>query len=126
MLLASFLIVLSGCPRPATDDASHHVEAISIVGAVALLLTYGVWLIDYLRSDMPSMAVEGAPRVSMRLALALLAVAGVGAAFVSDWFVAALTPAMEQIGVSKAFAGIVIVGDRRQRGREHDRASCSR
>ncbi len=26
-------------------------EAISIVGAVALLVTYGVWLVDYLRTD---------------------------------------------------------------------------
>jgi len=77
---------------------------------VALLVTYAVWLYDYLRSDMPREAGEVGPRISMRLALALLAVAGVGAAFVSDWFVSALTPAMEQIGVSKAFAGIVVVG----------------
>jgi Ca2+:H+ antiporter len=49
-------------------------------------------------------------RVSLTLAFALLAAGGVGAAFVSDWFVTALTPAMEKIGVSKAFAGIVVVG----------------
>ena len=46
----------------------------------------------------------------MALAVALLAAAGVGAAFVSDWFVTALTPAMDQVGISKAFAGLVIVG----------------
>ena len=45
----------------------------------------------------------------VQVALALLAVAGLGAAFVSDWFVAALTPAMKQVGISKAFAGLVIV-----------------
>jgi Ca2+:H+ antiporter len=45
----------------------------------------------------------------MRLAVVLLGVSGVGAAFVSDWFVQALTPSMEQIGVPKAFAGLVIV-----------------
>ena len=49
------------------------------------------------------------PVVSMRLAVVAAAVGGVGAAFVSDWFVAALTPAMDQIGVPKAFAGLVIV-----------------
>ena len=32
-----------------------------------------------------------------------------GAAFVSDWFVTALSPAMARIGVPKAFAGLVIV-----------------
>jgi Ca2+:H+ antiporter len=33
----------------------------------------------------------------------------VGAAFVSDWFIHALNPAIETLGVSKAFAGLVIV-----------------
>ena len=32
------------------------------------------------------------------------------AAFVSDWFVHALDPAVEALGISKAFTGIVIVG----------------
>jgi Ca2+:H+ antiporter len=109
MLLASFLIVILGISIATGDRASHHVEAISIVGAVALLVTYGVWLVDYLRSDPSREPSHGAPRVSMPVALALLAVAGVGAAFVSDWFVTALTPAMERIGVPKAFAGLVIV-----------------
>jgi Ca2+:H+ antiporter len=39
----------------------------------------------------------------------MLAVAGAGAAFVSDWFIDALDPALDKLGVSKAFAGIVIV-----------------
>ena len=45
----------------------------------------------------------------MRLALILLAVGGVGAAFVSDWFIRALQPAIEQLHISKEFAGLVIV-----------------
>ena len=40
----------------------------------------------------------------------LLAAAGVAAAFVSDWFVSALDPAVKALGISKAFTGIVIVG----------------
>jgi Ca2+:H+ antiporter len=43
------------------------------------------------------------------LALAMLAITGVGAAFVSDWFVAALQPAISSLGISEAFAGLVIV-----------------
>ena len=39
----------------------------------------------------------------------LLAVAGVGAAFVSDWFITALSPTMDRLGIPKAFAGLVIV-----------------
>ena len=41
--------------------------------------------------------------------MALLAVAGAGAAFASDWFVGALEPAIEALGISQAFAGLVIV-----------------
>ena len=43
------------------------------------------------------------------LAIGLLAIAGVGAAFVSDWFVEALRPAMSALGMSEAFVGLVIV-----------------
>jgi Ca2+:H+ antiporter len=42
-------------------------------------------------------------------ALVLLAVAGVSAALVSDWFVAAIDPAVQKLGISKAFTGLVIV-----------------
>ena len=45
MLLASFLIVIVGISVATGDKASTHVTAISIVGAVALLVTYGVWLV---------------------------------------------------------------------------------
>jgi Ca2+:H+ antiporter len=110
MLLASFLIVMIGLSVATDNNAAGHVTAISIVGAVALLVTYGVWLVDYLRSDTPRETGDAAPRVSLTLAFVLLAAGGVGAAFVSDWFVTALSPAMEKIGVSKAFAGIVVVG----------------
>jgi len=45
----------------------------------------------------------------MTLTLVVLGLAGVGAAFVSDWFVEALQPAMKTLGISEAFAGLVIV-----------------
>ena len=39
----------------------------------------------------------------------MLAAAGIAAAFVSEWFVAAIDPAVEELGISKAFTGLVIV-----------------
>jgi Ca2+:H+ antiporter len=39
----------------------------------------------------------------------VLAVAAVAAAFVSDWFVGALRPTMATLGMSEAFAGLVVV-----------------
>lgn len=109
MLLASFLIVVVGIAVQTHDRASHHVQAISIAGAIALLVTYTAWLVDYLRSDAAAEPSHAAVLIEMPAALGLLAVSGVGAAFVSDWFVSALTPAMKEIGIPKAFAGLVIV-----------------
>jgi Ca2+:H+ antiporter len=43
------------------------------------------------------------------LAIAMLLIAGVGAAFVSEWFVDALQPAMSTLGMSQSFAGLVVV-----------------
>ena len=51
----------------------------------------------------------GGAEWSMTTAIVVLAGAGVGAAFVSDWFVDALDPAVRALGISKAFTGLVIV-----------------
>src|SRR3954453_20123047 len=93
MVLSTFIIVLVGLSIASHDPASHHVEAVSSIGAVAILIVYVAWLVPYLRSD-PRPDEAGAPPAPPRLPLAaglgLLAAAGVGAAFVSDWFIAAL------------------------------------
>jgi Ca2+:H+ antiporter len=61
MLLSCFLIVLVGIAVQTHDPAARHVNAISIVGAIALLATYAAWLVDYLRSDTPQEPDHGAP-----------------------------------------------------------------
>jgi Ca2+:H+ antiporter len=109
-----FIIVLLGLSLGAHDPASHHVKAISAVGAVCLLVVYGTWVVPYLRSDAAAQAASAGapasgPRLGLRLTVALLVLAGAGAAFVSDWFIAALAPAIKQLGLSQAFAGLVIV-----------------
>jgi Ca2+:H+ antiporter len=112
LLVSLFVITIIGLSIASSDQASHHVEGLSTVGAICLLVVYGAWLWGYLRSDTPAQQSdepEERPRLSMALAVVLLAVAGVGAAFVSDWFIHALDPAMESLGLSKAFAGLVIV-----------------
>jgi Ca2+:H+ antiporter len=111
MLSASFIIVLVALAVASHDEAARHVDALSAVAAVCLLSIYGAWLWSYLRSDEPrEEAHEGtASRVPLAVSAGLLAVAGAGAAFASDWFVAALEPAIEALGISQAFAGLVIV-----------------
>jgi Ca2+:H+ antiporter len=111
LLLAVFIIVLLGLSDTVGDRASEHVIAISAVGAVCLLVVYALWLWGYLRSDEREPAIEEGTHVpfSFGTGIAVLGVAGVGAAFVSDWFVDALDPAVRSLGISKAFTGLVIV-----------------
>jgi Ca2+:H+ antiporter len=112
LLVSLFVIVIIGLSIASSDQASHHIEGLSNVGAICLLIVYAAWAWRYLRSD-PAVTEAGLeeahPRLSFAFALVLLAVAGVGAAFVSDWFIHALDPAVKSLGVSKAFAGLVIV-----------------
>jgi Ca2+:H+ antiporter len=151
LLVCVFIIVLLGLSLASHDPASHHVDAISAVGAVSLLIVYIAWVVPYLRADTlpgaegtgsgltdehatasratgegtpspsvapaeqeaagssPSPSERQGPRLSLRLTLVLLILAGVASAFVSDWFVNGLEPAIAQLKISQAFAGLVIV-----------------
>jgi Ca2+:H+ antiporter len=112
LLLAVFIIVLLGISDRAGDRASAHQVTISVIGAILLLAVYAAWLWSYLRGSRAEAASEheAHEHIPFRAALALLAGAGVGAAFVSDWFVGAIDGAVKSLGISKAFTGIVIVG----------------
>jgi Ca2+:H+ antiporter len=109
LVLATFVIVLVGLAIASHDPASHHVEAISSIAAVAILVVYTAFLAGYLRSDTDFEAGEIGPRLSLRVGIGFLALGGVGSAFVSDWFINALDPAIKSLHISKAFAGLVIV-----------------
>jgi len=95
-------------------DAGVAVDAVQIssVGAVLILVVFGAWFASYLRAG----ATEGAaidelqaPALSFGPAIAVLALAGVAAAFTSEWFVSSIDGAVEALGISKAFTGLVIV-----------------
>ena len=112
LLLAVFIIVLLGLSDQAGDRASRHQIAISVIGAVCLLGVYAAWLWSYLRTPEgkePALERPAHAALPLKVAIGVLAVAGVAAAFVSDWFVGALDPAVDALGISKAFTGIVIV-----------------
>jgi Ca2+:H+ antiporter len=109
-----FIIVLLGLSFAAHDPASHHVKTISAVGAGCLLLVYLSWVVPYLRGDTaPGQGAEPAahtaPRLPLWLTIVLLALGGGASAFVSDWFINGLRPAIVQLNISSAFAGLVIV-----------------
>ena len=112
LLLSVFLISLLGLSNQVGDKASEHQVAISVVGAICLLAVYGAWLYGYLRAEQVAGQTPDEPThtvLPFSWAIALLASAGVSAALVSDWFVDAIDPAVQKLGISKAFTGLVIV-----------------
>ena len=108
LLISTFIIILIALTHTAGDAASRHSRTISIVGAVAILVVYGWWLVQYLRSDAGPGDVDP-PRLSVGVSIALLSAGAVASAFISDWFVHALTPTIHTLHLSQAFAGLVIV-----------------
>lgn len=122
------LLAVAGLLVPSLTFALHtpaagHEVGFSRVAAVLLLLLFALSLPAALgrgSSENPT-SEEAAPQDSdggggrdvgewpLWISLGLLAASGVGAAFVSDWFVAALSPAVEALHLSQAFAGLVIV-----------------
>ena len=109
LLVTSFIIVLVGVAHETHEPAAQHEREISTIAAVALLGVYLAWVVPYVRGEGASAQGTGAPRVPLAVSIGLLAAGGVGAAFVSDWFIAALRPTIDQLGVSEAFAGLVVV-----------------
>ncbi|HEX3975953.1 MAG TPA: hypothetical protein VHW96_06785 [Solirubrobacteraceae bacterium] len=109
LLIASFIILLVALANGANDSASHHIKTISIVSAVAILVAYGVWVHQYLTSEPAGREHAEAPRVPTATSAVLLGISGLAAAFVSDWFVHALEPTIHTLGISRSFAGLVIV-----------------
>src|SRR5437764_14453565 len=108
LLLSVFIILLLGLSLASGDSASHHTRAISVIGSVVLLLVYFAWVIPYVRGE-GGREAGVPPRLPLAVSVALLGVAGTAAAFVSDWFIAELNPAIHSLGLSKQFAGLVIV-----------------
>jgi Ca2+:H+ antiporter len=159
LIAATFIIVIVSLSLQTHDPASSHVNTVSTVAAIALLIVYLFWVVPYIRGSNaaavdagvgagvhPSgsnggdarvagaephtsgggVAVAEAQRVTteaedrpvpddgmphhlpLKIGIVLLAYGGIGAAFVSDWFVTALAPTVDQLGISRAFAGLVI------------------
>jgi Ca2+:H+ antiporter len=113
LLLASFIIVLVAISDASHDRASSHTGAISAIASALLLSVYAVWVVGYVRSQSAAEREQWSdrptPATPLRTAIVMLALAAAGAALVSDWFVSALRPTIDALGISAQFAGLVIV-----------------
>jgi Ca2+:H+ antiporter len=113
MVLSVVAMVLPSLAFYVHAPAAEHENALSLIVSVILLGLFLLTLPASLKRDaaeatIPAMQHEPS-RWSMPVAIGMLAAASVLAAFVSDWFVHALEPAMEILHISEAFAGLVIV-----------------
>jgi len=92
--------------------AIGHEEALSMACAGILLVVFIASIPMSLKGGPMHLSKEPSevtPSWPLWLAIALLVGAGVGSAFVSNWFVNALTPAITLLHISQAFTGLVIV-----------------
>lgn len=112
-LLAVAALIVPTLTNDLHTPAAGHEIGLSIACAIILLIVF--------IGSIPA-SLAGQPLTTSReavdqpeqgwplwLTIVILVIAGIGAAFVSDWFVSALTPAIQLLHISQAFTGLVIV-----------------
>lgn len=116
--MTAMLLVLSvaslAIPTLATAPGAPdygHARDLSLITAIVLLIVFMGSIPMAVKGNIgPSRGERkqesGWPLIA---SLIVLGTAGVGAAFVSDWFVEALRPAMAALRISEEFVGLVIV-----------------
>ena len=138
LVVATAALVLPSLAAYTHTPAEQHVRALSDAVAVVLLIIFALSLPASLRRGTGERsaaragggavasggtggggeAAGGAPaggepaheaRWPLGVAIGLLTGVSLAAALVSDWFIHALEPAMDSLGISEAFAGLVIV-----------------
>ncbi|MCU1600928.1 MAG: calcium/proton exchanger Cax [Frankiales bacterium] len=113
LMLAVFALAVPSLTSSLHTPAAGHERALSVIVAIVLLVAFALLLVYTLTQERANRAtsppVEHHGGWPLWMALSVLAVTGVLAALVSDWFVVALEPSIKTLGISDAFAGLVIV-----------------
>lgn len=114
LLLSVSALVIPALTALLHTPAAGHERALSVAVSILMLILFAVSLpasIQKTEADEAGRSAghDAGPGWPLWLAVTMLTVASVAAAFVSDWFVAGLTPAIDALHISPAFAGLVIV-----------------
>lgn len=113
LVLAVAVLVVPTVTSQLHLAVAHHERALSDVAAAVLLAVFVLSIPAAMASGRPEAAAEpvgpAGAQWPLRRVVVALALAGLAAAFVSDWFVAALRPALGALHMSSAFAGFVVV-----------------
>jgi Ca2+:H+ antiporter len=114
MILAFAALAIPTVTNLFHTSAAAHINSLNIFVAFVLLALFAASLYFSLKGD--KTVVPAKPKDvghhkawPLSLAIIVLACSGVAAAFVSEWFVDALQPAMIALGINEIFAGLVIV-----------------
>ena len=128
LTLAVFILAIPSLTSSLHTPAASHERVVSVVVSVVMLALFAMSLPSALARRAPAEG-EGHPRSAspivaspesaaaaskvaahgewpLKMAIGMLAATAVGAAFVSEWFVSALQPAMDAIGINEVFAGL--------------------
>lgn len=115
-LLAVAALAVPTLAHELHTPANPHSEGLSVACAVVLLLVFLASIPISLAGGPVGQPQEAAETIGSTigswpiwLAVAILLFAGLGAAFVSEWFISALEPAITILHLSPAFTGLVIV-----------------
>jgi Ca2+:H+ antiporter len=115
MMLAVTALAIPTLAQQLHTPAADHESALSAACAVLLLIVFVASLPFSLQADPDKTHRHAEPveaakeKWPLSTAIAVLVIASLGAALVSEWFVSALEPAIEIMHMSQAFAGVVVV-----------------
>src|SRR3569833_2406905 len=113
MLLAVSAMIMPTLASKLHTAAAAHISDLSVAVSIVLLIVFVASIKVSLQGSDPVncqvLEEEHGPMWPTWLAGLTLTLAAIASAFVSDWFVDAMKPAIEQLHVSQAFTGLVIV-----------------
>ncbi|MBX3283399.1 MAG: calcium/proton exchanger [Acidobacteria bacterium] len=111
MLLAVAALAVPTLAKELHTPAEPHIAGLDSFVAIVMLVLLAASIYFFVKGDR-SMSAETSNHTDnwpVWMPIVMLLGSGVGAAFVSDWFVEALQPAMDSLGIAPAFAGLVVV-----------------
>jgi Ca2+:H+ antiporter len=106
-VLSAAILAVPTLAHAVHTTAASHEKTLSLICA-GVLITLFFLTLPGLLAVRDAFDAEPA-RWSLPVTVTVLGGAGVAAAFVSDWFVTALKPATEALGMSEVFAGLIVV-----------------
>jgi len=132
LTLAVFILAVPSLTASLHTPAATHERVVSVVVSIVMLALFALSLpaalarrapdpghAGHSRSPSPIVANPDSTAAASKadshgewplaMAIGMLAGTAVAAAFVSEWFVSALEPAMHAMGINEVFAGLVIV-----------------